>query len=253
MGEKKWGGVRLGAGRPSSDYIERITLEVTPLMKQYIEREVDQRERPRNEVLRYLLGKQLGIEQNMQWNNEREVYAGTTSEGRIVVVDGNTFVEALQQAEKDGMDQQEIYSTSKWEELIGTRDGVWYSNQQKGFMMQGDIDTVVVSADEVHNNIQKIALKEKCWYAISMAEKKRPLIKYIAIYEKALHAITYIAPVRSIEPWPPELPKVVVNFAEPARKIGPIPLVKKSGKAPQGPRYANYERVIHAQTLDDIW
>ena len=117
--------------------------------------------------------------------------------------------------------------------------------------MQANIDTVVVSA---HNqNIQDICLKENRWWAIPMADDKRSLIKYIAIYQVELQAITYIAPVRSIEPWPPELPKVVINFAEPARKIGPIHYVKKSRKAPQGPRYANYEQVIHAQTLSDIW
>lgn len=253
MREKKWGGVRSGAGRLSSDYTERITLEVTPLMKQSIEREVDQRKRPRNEVLRHLLGRQLGIEQNMQWNKDWEVYVGTTIEGRLVVVDGMTFAEALQQAEKNGMDQQEISSTSRWEELIGTRDGVWYSNQQGGSLMQGDIDTVVVAANKAYDNLQKMCRQENRWYAIPMADDKRSRIEYIAIYEQALHAITYLAPVRSIEPWPPELPKVVVNFAAPAHQIGPIPLGKKRGNAPQGPRYANYERVIQAQTLDDIW
>ncbi|MDQ2902672.1 MAG: hypothetical protein M3Y81_03860 [Chloroflexota bacterium] len=117
--------------------------------------------------------------------------------------------------------------------------------------MQYDIDTVVVAA--CADSIQEICLEENHWYAIPMADDKRPLIKYIAIYQKELHAITYVAPVRSIEPWPRELPKVVINFAEPASKIDPIPLVKKSGKAPQGPRYANYERIIHAHTLNDIW
>jgi hypothetical protein len=119
--------------------------------------------------------------------------------------------------------------------------------------MKDVIDTVVVAADEEKDSIRKMALGENRWYAIPMNYDKRSRIKYIAIYEKALHAITYVAPVNSIELWRPEKPKVVINFAQPARKIGPIPLVKGSGKAPQGPRYANYERIMHAQTLNDIW
>jgi hypothetical protein len=278
MVEKKWGGVRPGAGRPFSDYMEGITLEVTPLMNQYIEREVHRRERPRNEVLRYLLGKQLGIEQNMQRNNEKGVYEGTTIEGRIVVVDSNTFAEALQQAEKEGMDRQEIYSTAMWEELIGTNDGVWYCEQQGTTiegrivvvdsntfaealqqaekegeaMIQDDSDTVVVPAYEAR--IQKIALEENRWYSIRIGTAMRSRIKHIAFYQTAPQsAITYVAEVRSIEPWPKDPGKFVVNFAEPATKIDPIRLVKKSKGQLRGLRYANYERLIHEKFLNDVF
>jgi hypothetical protein len=223
MVEKKWGGVRPGAGRPFSDYMEGITLEVTPLMNQYIEREVHRRERPRNEVLRYLLGKQLGIEQNMQRNNEKGVYEGTTIEGRIVVVDSNTFAEALQQAEKEGE-----------------------------AMIQDDSDTVVVPAYEAR--IQKIALEENRWYSIRIGTAMRSRIKHIAFYQTAPQsAITYVAEVRSIEPWPKDPGKFVVNFAEPATKIDPIRLVKKSKGQLRGLRYANYERLIHEKFLNDVF
>lgn len=81
-----------------------------------------------------------------------------------------------------------------------------------------------------------------------------PQIKYIAVYQVAPQsAITHVAPVSSIEPWN-DTKKFVVNFAEPARKIGPIPLLKNGRvKAPQNLRYTNYERLVHAQSLDDIW
>ena len=82
----------------------------------------------------------------------------------------------------------------------------------------------------------------------------RQQIKYIAAYQVAPHsAITYIAPVSSIEPWG-DTKKFVVNFAEPAREIGPIRLSKHGKvKALQNLRYTNYERLLHAQSLDDIW
>ena len=79
-------------------------------------------------------------------------------------------------------------------------------------------------------------------------EHLRPQIKYIAVYQVAPQsAITYVAPVSSIEPWG-DTKKFVVNFAEPARKIGPIPLLKNGlVKAPQNLRYTNYERLLQEE------
>ncbi len=119
-------------------------------------------------------------------------------------------------------------------------------------MMQSDIDTVVVPARE--DTFQTIWLRENCWRSIPMAADKLPLIKYIAVYQTYPHcAITSVASVRSIEPWPAHPGKFVVNFAEPARKIGPIPLIRKSRKQLRRPHYTNYERLIHAQSLNDVF
>lgn len=126
------------------------------------------------------------------------------------------------------------------------------NEKQEEPIPQDDIDTVVVPARE--DGFQDTFLNENRWYAIRIHGTMRPQIKYIAAYQVAPQsAITYVAPVSSIEPWD-DTKKFVVNFAEPARKIGPIPL-KKNGivKAPQNLRYTNYERLVHAQTLDDIW
>jgi hypothetical protein len=126
------------------------------------------------------------------------------------------------------------------------------SEQQEEPITQDDIDTVVVPARE--EGVQDVFLKESRWYAIRIHGTMRPQIKYIAVYQVAPQsAITYVAPVSSIEPWG-DTKKFVVNFAEPARKIGPIPLLKKGiVKALQNLRYTNYERLVHAQSLDDIW
>jgi hypothetical protein len=59
--------------------------------------------------------------------------------------------------------------------------------------------------------------------------------------------------VKSIEPWK-ETGKFVVNFTEPAREIGPIPLVKGGRvKALQNLRYTTRERLEKAKTLDEVW
>ncbi|HYU75221.1 MAG TPA: hypothetical protein VEL31_21340 [Ktedonobacteraceae bacterium] len=124
--------------------------------------------------------------------------------------------------------------------------------KQEEPIAQDDIDTVVVPARE--DGFQDTFLKENRWFAIRIHGTMRPQIKYIAVYQVAPRsAITHVATVSSIEPWG-ETKKFVVNFAEPAREIGPIPLLKNGRvKAPQNLRYTNYERLIHAKSLDDIW
>ncbi|GAC1474901.1 MAG: hypothetical protein NVS2B12_18750 [Ktedonobacteraceae bacterium] len=124
--------------------------------------------------------------------------------------------------------------------------------KQDALIRQDDINTVIVPARE--DGLQDVFLKENRWFAIRIHGTMRPQIKYIAVYQVAPQsAITYIAPVSSIEPWD-DTKKFVVNLAEPARKIGPIPLLKNGiVKAPQSLRYTNYERLIHAKSLDDIW
>ena len=118
--------------------------------------------------------------------------------------------------------------------------------------MQDDINTVVVPAYE--EQVQKIFLEKDCWYGIAMAPDKRSRIRYIAIYQTyPQSAITYVAKVRSIEDWSDDPKKCVLNLAEKPRKIGPIRLVKKSKGQLRRSRYTNYERLVHAQSLNDVF
>jgi hypothetical protein len=115
-----------------------------------------------------------------------------------------------------------------------------------------ELDTVVVPARE--DGFQKTFLGENRWHAIRMHGTMRPQIKYIAVYRiRPISAITHIARVASIEPWK-DTDKFVVNFAEPAQEIEPIPLVKGGHiKAFQNLRYTTSDRLDKAQTLDDLW
>jgi len=115
-----------------------------------------------------------------------------------------------------------------------------------------EVDTIVVPAQP--EGFQETFLGENRWYAIRIHGTMRPQIKYIAAYQVSPEsAITHFAPVSSIESWG-DTGKYVVNFAEPAKKIGPIKLVSKSRvKAPQNIRYTTLERLQSAKTLDDIW
>jgi hypothetical protein len=46
----------------------------------------------------------------------------------------------------------------------------------------------------------------------------------------------------------------MLNFAEPAKEIGPIPMAKPGRVATfQGLRYTNEKALESAKTLDDLW
>ncbi len=115
-----------------------------------------------------------------------------------------------------------------------------------------DLDTVVVPARE--EGFNEVFLGENRWYAVRIHGAMRPQIKYIAGYQVApVSAITHVAPVKSIEPWK-DTGKVVVNFAEPAKEIPPIPMVPKGQiKSLQNLRYTTKERLQKAKSLDELW
>lgn len=79
-------------------------------------------------------------------------------------------------------------------------------------------------------------------------------LKYIAAYITApQQEITHYAPTRSIEPWQ-NSGKMVVNFTEPAREIGPLKLTKNGRvKHLQGLRYTNFEKLKKATSLDEAF
>jgi hypothetical protein len=116
----------------------------------------------------------------------------------------------------------------------------------------GELDTIVVPARE--EGFQETFLGENRWYAIRIHSSMIPQIKHIAAYRVApISAITHVAPVSNILPWK-DTSKYCLEFAEPAREIGPIKLGQGGrGKAPQAPRYTSMEKLNKARTLDDIF
>jgi len=115
-----------------------------------------------------------------------------------------------------------------------------------------EFDTIVVPARE--DGFQETFLGENRWYAIRIHASMIPQIKYIAAYQVApVSAITHWALVKDIQPWE-NTGKFVVDFVDAAKEIGPIPLVPKSRvKALMGPRYASFDRLRRAKTLDEVF
>jgi hypothetical protein len=114
------------------------------------------------------------------------------------------------------------------------------------------LDTVVVPAHE--DGFEQVFLKENRWYAVKIHPRRRNQLKYVAVYLTApISAITHYAPIHSIKPWL-DSGKLVINFAEPASKIGPLKAVKNGRvKALQGPRYTSFEKLKRARNLDEAY
>lgn len=115
-----------------------------------------------------------------------------------------------------------------------------------------EIDTIVVPARE--DGFKETFLGENRWYAIRIHSSMIPKIRFIASYQVApVSAITYVAPVARIEPWK-DTGKYVLTFAEPARKIGPLPLVPGGRvSAPQAGRYTSFQRLEKAKSLEEVF
>lgn len=115
-----------------------------------------------------------------------------------------------------------------------------------------EIDTIVVPARK--ESFEDIFLGENMWRAVRIHSSMIPKIKYVATYQVApVSAITHIAPVARIEPWK-DTGKYALYFSEPARKIGPLPLVPGGRvSAPQASRYTSCKRLEKAKNLDEVF
>jgi len=116
----------------------------------------------------------------------------------------------------------------------------------------GELDTIVVPARE--DGFNETFLGENRWYAIRIHGSMIPQIKHIAVYRVApISAITHIAPVNKILPWR-DTGKYCLEFAEPAREIGPIKLDQPGrGIAPQAPRYTSMKKLTQAKVLSEVF
>jgi hypothetical protein len=160
-------------------------------------------------------------------------------------------VEVLELAIKNEGGGRCIYRFEPFlEELVG--EAIDNAAEPRPIINPDEIDTVVVPARE--DGFQEVFLEKDCWYAVRIHGAVRSQIKHIAVYQVApVSAITYIAPVKSIEPWK-DSGKVVLYFYEHAKPIGPIPLVKGGRvRAMQNLRYTTHEQLIKGKNLDEVF
>ena len=115
-----------------------------------------------------------------------------------------------------------------------------------------ELNTIVVPANE--EGFKEVFLGKNQWYEIRISSSMIDRIKYIAGYQTfPISAITHYAEVSKIEKYK-DTGKYIVYFKDPAKNIGPVKLTTgRRGGAPQGPRYTNYEKLIKAKKLEDIF
>jgi hypothetical protein len=114
-----------------------------------------------------------------------------------------------------------------------------------------ELNTIIVPAQR--EGFEKVFRGKNCWYAIRISGGMLPKIKYIAAYQtQPIMKVTYYAPVKSIEPYGEE-GKYQLNFAEPAKPIGPIPFADAPQGSMQGPRYTSLEKLLKAKKLTDLF
>lgn len=113
-----------------------------------------------------------------------------------------------------------------------------------------ELDTIVIPARE--DGFKETFMDEKCWYKIRISSAMLDKIKYIAAYRVApVSAITHVAEVERIEKYK-DSDKYILYFKDVAKQIEKVSLSNKV-KAPQAPRYTSYEKLLQANTLDDLW
>jgi len=162
-------------------------------------------------------------------------------------------VEVLELARYEDSTRARVYHFAPFlEDVLGESSASSTNQFATSSVTPDEIDTIVVPARK--DGFQETFIGENCWYAVRIHGTVRPQIKYIAAYQIApISAITHFAPVQAIEPYR-DTSKYVLYFAEPAKPIGPLPLVKNGVvRAPQAPRYTTYTRLLKAKTMDDVF
>ena len=109
-------------------------------------------------------------------------------------------------------------------------------------------DTIVVPAQE--DGFERVFIGKDCWYAIRIKSSRIDQIKWIAAYQVSpVSAITHIAKVKEILPYE-DTGKYIIYFDGPAKEIKHIPLGSNSSKSPQGPVYAEKDKLDRSKSVE---
>jgi len=109
-------------------------------------------------------------------------------------------------------------------------------------------DTIIVPAQP--DGFKRVFIGENQWWAIRIGPAMKDRIKYIAAYQVApIGAVTHIADIADIRPYK-DTGKYIVIFKQPAVSVGPIK-PRDSRFSPQGPIYAQKDRLLNAKALEE--
>ena len=137
-------------------------------------------------------------------------------------------------------------------EIIGSEEDPLIPIKPDRETKQVGVDTLVCAAKE--DGFKKAFLEKKAWWAVRLNSNAIPHIKYLAIYRVApISQITYYGKVAKIEPYENSGKFILYLKGEPIALKNPVGLGKRPHLKPQGPKYTKLEKILKAETLDDIW
>lgn len=112
-------------------------------------------------------------------------------------------------------------------------------------------DTIVVPAQE--EGFAEVFLGQDEWWAVRIAEKYRPNLRWIAGYvTRPTSAVTHVAEIASLEPYG-DTGKWKVLFKGPAKRLDrAIPFGDATSGSMQGPRYTTRSLLDTAPTLREL-
>jgi hypothetical protein len=113
-------------------------------------------------------------------------------------------------------------------------------------------DTIIVPAQA--DGFERAFIGANAWWAIRVAEKYRPNLKWIAAYQvRPIAAITHLAEIAHIEPYG-DGGKYRVVFKGPAAQLEKqIPFGDAVSGSMQGPRYTSHKALLTARTVKDLF
>jgi len=114
------------------------------------------------------------------------------------------------------------------------------------------LDVIVCPAQEW--GIKDVLFKQKRWYSISIHDKRKEDLKFLAIYEKKpVKAIRYVGKIKKIQPHG-DLGHYEILLEGKIKKIKPIKRSKNSPHlAPQSRQYTLKKLLDNAEWLEDIF
>lgn len=143
-----------------------------------------------------------------------------------------------------------ICQPSKSQKELGKDKKVLKENRLARKERRDRCDTLIVPAQK--EGFERVFLGEDRWYAVRIRESRLEQIKWLAAYQVSpISAITHIAKVKEIKPYK-DTGKYEIVFENPAEKIKKIPLGSNSSKSPQGPVYAEMEKIRKAKDVEQI-
>ncbi len=120
-----------------------------------------------------------------------------------------------------------------------------------GYIASGKENTIVLPLHP--DKRERVFERDRCCHGVAISEQMLTKIQFMAVYWMApTSAITDVVYVTAIERQ--DDGEYTIHVAVPPRKVGPIAWHSDGQVYPiRGPRYAMYDRLLTARTLDELW